>query len=329
MEKLSSLKDLRKEALALIKMGISVVPLRKTGEKIPAIHWKTFSQKPMTKGEVDYYFRETTGIFAITGKVSRLLLLDFDLDKALPHQDFFGDFMKAVPSDLKDKFLINSTRSGGKHIWIRTDFESKSSKIARRYLTVPELASKYEDSIETGLDPYLASMSLLKKPLECVIETRSRGSGGVLMHDSYTRVQGNRIPELSVDEVELLLEIAYSLDCGFVAKKTYVGNQKAYATISRFNDETEPTDVMQMLESTGIYTYAGEDSSGNIKMKRNGSANPHSAYIFRDTGRFYTFSIDTLFTEDKQSFSPFEVYCAVNNLSEYEGIESIIKKEHI
>src|SRR5690606_6648441 len=158
-----------------------------------AILWKEFQDRLMTKREVEMHFAKTTGIAAITGEISRLLCIDFDLDKQLEGQDYWKEFCNQIPSALKKKMLVNSTRKGGKHIWMRTDFVSKSSKITHRYLTIPELKERYDDRIAQGLDPMTVSNSLLIKPLECVIETRSHGSYAVISHPSYERFYGKEL----------------------------------------------------------------------------------------------------------------------------------------
>ena len=88
--------------------------------------------------------------------------------------------MSKVPEEMKEKMLINRTRSGGFHVWVRTDYEAKSRKVTHRPLSIMELVDRYDILIENGANADTASTMLLKKPVECVIETRSKGSYGVL-----------------------------------------------------------------------------------------------------------------------------------------------------
>lgn len=318
------IKDYRKEAHHLVGLGISVIPLRKDGSKKPAIKWGEFQTRHMTHREVEKHFKETTGIIALTGPISNLLCIDFDLDKSLPGQDYWGDFIDGLPEQLHQKLLINKTRSGGRHIWIRTDWDKPSKKVARRYLTIPELMDKYEEALNYSEDVGKISETLLRKPLECVIETRGKGGYGVLMHKDYERLQGSKIPNLSREETEELVYKCYSLDCGFLSRKPrkYDGGED-YAFIRNYNEQTPPQDVVDLIESTGIYKLHGEDSYGNFLMHRVGSKNPYSAKVFRDTGIFTTFSMDTLFLEDRTGHTPFSVYCTVHNLTAQEAIKNI------
>lgn len=316
--------DFRKEAHRLNELGISILPLREDGGKRPAIAWKQYQDRLMNKQEIEMYFRDTTGIAAITGKISRLVAIDFDLDKQLPTQDYWKEYMSQVPEELKKKMLINRTRSGGYHMWLRTDYEDQSRKLTRRFLTIPELNKRYEEALSQGIDEYKASQSLLNKPLECVIESRIKGSYAVISHPSYQRFYGKTLNEFSEEEVEFLISICYSLDCEFVPVKKVCGEDtEMFSIIRNYNDDTSAEEVVAMLESSGVYTYASKDYNGSYKMKRAGSSNPYSGRVFGDTGIFSTFSTDTLFHGSKQNYSPFEVYCAVNNLNEYEAVQSL------
>lgn len=318
--------DYRKEAYRLIERGVSILPLREDGGKRPAIPWKQFQSRLMSKQEVEMYFKNTTGIAAITGSISRLVCVDFDLDKQLPSQDYWKDYMSQVPEELKKKMLINKTRSGGFHLWMKTDYEDQSRKLTRRFLTVPELNKRYEEALEQGIEPYKASQSLLNKPLECVIESRIRGSYAVISHPSYTRFYGTTLNEFSKDEVEFLIGLCYSLDCEFTPIKKMCGEDTEQFTIIRnYNEDTSAEEVVVMLESSGVYSYASKDYNGSYKMKRAGSNNPYSGRVFGDTGIFSTFSTDTLFHGEKMNYTPFEVYCAVNNMNEYEAVKSLTK----
>lgn len=312
-----------KEALRLKELGISVIPLRKDSKK-PSILWKQLQSKSLEPKEIEKYFKDTGGIAGVTGTVSRLFCLDFDLDKALPGQDYWKEYMSHVPDDLKKKMLINQTRSGGYHIWMRTDYKDHSRKLTRRFLTVPELMDRYEESLKIGADEYNASQALLNKPLECIVESRGEGAYAVIHHESYKRFYGETFQEFSEEEVQFLINTCYLIDCEFTPIKRYAGETAdIYSIIRKYNEDTNAADVVALLESSGVYTYATEDYNGNIKMKRAGSSNPYSGRVFIDSGIFSTFSTDTLFKGEKNNYTPFEVYCAVNNLTEYEAVEQL------
>lgn len=312
-----------KEAERLIDLGISCIPL-KDNEKRPSILWKEFQSRLMTSKEVEKHFKDCGGIAAITGSISRLFCLDFDLNKQLPSQDYFKKYMALVPEELKKKMLVNSTKNQGYHLWLRTDYEDQSRKLTRRYLTIPELMTRYETALENNvLEPEKLSQALLNKPLECIIESRSRGSYAVLSHTSYKRFYGKTFQEFTKEEVEFLVNCCYCIDCEFTPLRKTVGDVEKYSVIRKYNDDTTPEEVIDMLCDSGVYSYVGKDHNNSAKMKRIGSSNPYSARVFHDTGIFSTFSQDTLFKGDKSNYTPFEVYCAVNNLNEDEAVNQL------
>lgn len=318
--------DYRFEAHFLISIGISVIPVKSDGSKLPAIKWKEFQSRLMRPDEVEKHFKDCGGVIAITGNISNLLCIDFDLDKQRPTDDFWGKFAEGIPEEMKAKMLVNQTRSGGFHIWVRTKYEDKSRKIAHRPLMIPELYARYNEMISAGANEETASRTLLKKPLECIIETRSRGSYGVFVHEQYKRFYGDEIGEFSIEEVEFLLNQAYSLDHGYKKPTPFTGKVEDYKILSRFNEDVTPTGMVELIESSGLFTLYDMDTNGNYRLARVGSSSPFSAYVYSDTGVLHVFGLNPLTEEDKQTMSPFEVYCAVNGYSTGEAINQI--REH-
>jgi hypothetical protein len=314
-----------KEAQFLISEGISVIPLKVDGSKLPKIKWKEYQTRLMSEKEIIEYCFECGGLAGITGSVSNLLCLDFDLDKQLLSQNYWAMFMAEVPKELKKKMLVNRTRSGGYHIWMRVDFTDKSRKLTHRLFTIPELSNTYNDAIIAGADPEKVSNMLLNKPLKCIIESRFEGSYGVISHSSYDRVYGKRIQKFERNEVEQLFEIAYSLDVGFKKRSVYVGDVNNYKEIIRYNEDTSAEDVAEMLIGTGLYKLNSDDGA-RIKLFRVGSGNPYSSVVYKDTGNVFDFSTSNVFNDSKESHTPFETLCAVKNITEEEGIKFLKEK---
>jgi len=318
--------DYRKTAKKLKDIGISVVPLRTDGSKLPSIKWSIYQDRLMADFEIDKYFRSCGGVAAITGKISRLYCMDFDLKYQLPTQDYWKEFTEKLPNHIKGKFLVNETKNGGKHIWVRTDYEYKSTHLTRRASTIPELMSRYNELTSMGKTPQEASELILRNPYEVVIETRSKGSYAVIAHPDYTRLYGKEIKEFTLDEVEMLNNVAYSLDYLYQAKPVYTGEPEDFGCIRRFNDEGSGSKTLAMLESTGMFTYVDTERSGNIKVLRMGSKSGYSGRIYADTGVFHVFSPNTLFDiSQKSSFGPFEVYCITNNLTPQQAVKELSK----
>lgn len=326
--------DYTKEAKYLIGRGISVVPLTPNGSKKPMIKWKEFQSRIMSEREADKYFKRCGGIAAITGKTSNLVCFDFDTDKELYNQDFWKDFINLIPDELKRKFNINRTRSGGSHIWLRArGFSFPSRKIAHRYLTIPELHEKLKEYNESecnteGYNPDAFQRALLNKPLECIIETRFEGMYGVLVHKDYEHLYGDSIKDITLDEYLFLERMVYSLDCGFIKKQPFVGDEDEYALITKFCDDCTPEDVSDMMCSTGLYKRADVelDYNGNILLERVGSSNPYSSKVFRDTSIVVDHGMSNLFSDGLKSHNPYQVLKEVNGWTSHDVIKYLSEK---
>lgn len=308
-------------AKSLRDMGISTAPL--AGDtKLPITRWKKWQENLPTDEEIDKEFKNCGGLAAITGDISKLFLFDFDLKKQLPHQDYWQDFISQVPEDLKAKMLINATKNGGFHIWVRTDYKDKSRRFTRRESTIPELYDKYNREIFKGVEPLKASASILKAPYEVVIESRGNKSYGVIAHPTYQRIQGKKIEWFTIEEVELLVDICYSLDYGFIKEYKYEGKPGEYRTISQYNEDTTAEEVLTMVTTSGGFSFAGTDYDGNYKILRNGSNAKSSGYIYKNTGILHLFSPSSIFG-DQQTLSPFSVFMLTNNIDKNKALKLI------
>lgn len=322
------IKDYRKAARRLKALGISIVPLRTDGSKLPKMKWGHLQDEYISDKELEYQFKECGGIAAITGEISRLYVLDFDLKYQFETQDFWKDFMAGVPKELKKKFLINTTKNAGMHVWVRTDFEDKSRHYTRRPSTIPELLGKYEALQKKNDDPIGNSRQILKNPYEVVIESRSRGSYAVIVHPEYNRLYGEELQEVTVEEVEFLNTLAYSLDYCFIPKSTHVATKDDYKTAREYNDDATPELVSSLLSATGMYTEVGKERNGTLLMLRTGSKSKYSGKIFGDNAVFYLHSSNApLFdVSHGNAISPFDVYRVCKNLTYEQAVNELNKK---
>jgi len=318
--------DYRQQAYYLRNLGINVIPLKEDGSKLPKIFWRHLQTQMITDEEIEQTCLNTGGLSAVTGQISELLCIDFDLDKQLLSQDYWKRFMKEVPDEMKSRMLVNQTRSGGYHVWLRVKHTDRSRKICYRALTIEELHNKYCKAIEEGSDPYKVSKALLNKPKECIIETRFEGSYGVISHESYKRFYGTEFHYFTKEEVEFLLNIGYSLDFTFKPQKKYTGDVDAYKTIIQYNENTSAYDVMEQVLATGMYSFAGNNYNGDIQLKRNGSNNKYSSIIFLNSGIIHDFGMSNIFGDSKEAHTPFETFCALNEYSEEEAVNILLKR---
>lgn len=325
-------EDFKYLARKMVEKGMCPVPL-KNDSKLPQCRWKQWQTRLPNEEELNTLYNNCGGLAVLTGNsfegsCKPLFCLDFDLKYQLPGQDYFGDFMKKVPTHLKKKLVINSTKNKGKHIIFKSDYVDKSRKLTRRLKTVGEIYDNYNRLIEEGVPEDKANLLALKNNYEVIVETRSNVSYWVALHNDYEREYGKHYQEITVKEAEFLVEIAYSLDMSYSPKKKYTGDIGHFGVIRRFNEDTDAGEILRILESTGMFSYKGETYKGDIKVLRAGSKQKHSGVIFKDNSVLHVFSQSTIFdTSLKNSFSPFEVYCICNNLSEEEALDKLSKEK--
>lgn len=324
--------DYRNEAKELIRKGISVVPLKVDGSKKPKILWKDYQSRFMLDWEIEQHCKNCGGLAGITGSLSSLVCIDFDLAYQLPHQDFWKDFNALIPHELKCKFRVNQTRSKGFHIWLKCDgFNYPSRKMSHRRMSIPEMYDAYNKYVEEKkddpkYDPEQYQLMLQNKPLKCVIETRFEGSYGVILHESYTHFYGDKLNTITLDEWILLENAMYQLDYGFKLRVPYSGSVESWRLISRFQEDTTADMVSDMLCDTGLYSLASVDRAGNYLLRREGSSSSYSCKVFADTGLIHDFGMSNIFTDDKTTHSPFELFCAVHNVDENGGLQMLEEK---
>ena len=326
--------DYSNVAKKMVLNGICPIPLKRTSKK-PMIKWGKFKDKLPTDAELKEHYSDCDALGACTllgqdedSVLSDLFLLDFDLKYQLEDQDYFKAFMDQIPKEIKKKFLVNKSWSGtGRHVWMRTkDYYDKSRKLAYRLKTIDELYDDKERIMLSGGTSRGADISLLSAPYAVVIETRAANSYGVLVGEGIERVYGKKLNYFSKDEMELIIAAAYSTSDYFQKKEVFSGNPKAFGVIESFNDDSSPSDILQMLESTGMFKYVRTNNKGDISFLRIGSNAPSSGTIFGDRSIVKLFSQNTIFGDCKP-MNPYQLLKKINNFTDKQAIKYITKNK--
>ena len=100
--------ELRQAAKQLVNQGFSVIPIEgdhyPTQPKKPATSWKIFQKRPPRQNEIDEWFTENiTGIGIVCGKISHLMVLDFDDHRT------YATFCKQFPTQ-SDTYTVKTRR---------------------------------------------------------------------------------------------------------------------------------------------------------------------------------------------------------------------------
>ena len=113
----NSMDDCRAAALAYLKRGWSVVPIR-AGGKVPLVAWQTFQELHASQAEVAGWYRRwpDAGVGIVTGPISGLAVIDVDPrhggdDSLTDWQDRHGPLPPTIEA---------ITGGGGRHFYFTT-----------------------------------------------------------------------------------------------------------------------------------------------------------------------------------------------------------------
>ena len=274
-------------AVAYLKNGFSVIPLNKN--KAPKGTWKAFQKKAMNQEQAAKYDWTYLGI--VCGVVSGdLEVIDVDTKNDLTGQlweELAYQIANALP-ELRDKFYVVQTPSGGYHIYYRCKDLERSKKLA------------------------------FNEKHEVIIETKSQG-GQVAgpPFPNYLVIQGslNDIPTISKEERETIMAICKSFDQlpapePRPVKKPSLSLSTPYQD-SPFDDFNARGDVIDLLQEHG-WSVVGQDQQ-RIYLKRPGDSKAKNSGNYHIEKRlFKSFSTSTEFEAEK-AYSPASVVVQLLN----------------
>ncbi len=286
-----------------IDAGICVLPARRA-EKRPAVgRWKQYRKRLPTEAEVSAWFANAPdAICIVCGRVSgNGEMIDFDAGGEL-----FDAWAQRIPPDLLAKLVIETTQSGGRHVYYCCEAEiCGNMKLAQR---------RDGDKIVT------------------LIETR--GEGGLFLcapTPGYELIQGDLAnpPVLTVAERDVLLRGAWELneylppvvdgpsDNGVVGQTSRLSVGHCDCPSENANrpgdDFNHRGDVRAVLEQFGWVRTKGGD---NEYWRRPGKDSGTSATLKERV--FYVFSSNAAPFEPNRGYSPFAVYALLDNGGDFE-----------
>lgn len=297
-------------ARAYLGAGLSVVPAVRNGseKRVALDSWKAFQQRRSTEAECDGWFaRPGQSIAIVCGVVSgHCEAIDFDAKGEA--WNAWRDHIREEQPDLYDRLVIESTPSGGKHVFYRCDSPvDRQLDLAQRRIDVdgPEEVERFGKRLKPKKDANGQWYVVVT-----LIETRGEGHLCLCApSEGYVLEQGSLtdLPVISAEERESLLTAARLQ--GDLPKTVIDGPQerKTNGTSSDGNrpgdDFNRRGDVREILQQHGWrQTRAGE----NEHWCRPGKERGTSATL-RD-GVFYVFSSNAHPFEAENGYRRFAVY---------------------
>jgi hypothetical protein len=301
--------DFRELAKAYSKAGYSCIPV--TREKVPSIrNWGLWQMKPMTEEECEKHFANCYGLALLMGGAKKLSAIDFDLKFDLT-DDLMDRFKKSLPKKLLEKMYVQTTVNGGFHFIFKCEKIEPNQKLCSRYTTPYEQHHVYLDNFNNPKTRDKALRIAANHRFLTTIETRGGTNticgGYVLMNPTpnYTHVYG-KIQEISIEEYDLLMEIARSFNEVIEERKDIRLDKYKEWELSPFTDFNERFDVISYLEDNGWEVMKGSGKS--IRLKRSGNPSSGSSALFDPESRLLNvFSTSTIFDVNR-AYTASDIY---------------------
>lgn len=276
-------------ALQYAESGLSIVPIRADGSKMPAVQWKQFQSEIAGPDEIRRMFSGKVGIAAICGRVSGNLE-EIDFDSIDSYRTWYALVEQHAGRELLDKLVKIQTPRPGVAVVYRCDEIEGNQKLARRLV-----ASKPEVLIETrGEGGYFI---LPGSPPEC------HPSGRIyeLRHGNLLNIQN-----LPANERRTLLDLARSINeyiepAKLIAKDTSGNGSRpgdSYAKAVQWRDILLPAGWRHVFDSgtTGYWRRPGKDTGVSATTN------------YKDSGLLYVFSTNAAPFQDQHSYSKFAAF---------------------
>ena len=286
------------EALEYLNSGLSVIPVN-VGTKQPTLkEWKPYQEKQMAKDQAWQFFNTAEGLAIICGHVSGgLECLDFD-NHFGNAKSILSQFAKIVEvEEIIDKYNlpIESSPSGGFHIFFRSQTPGGNQKLARK--------------------------ANAKGRPETLIETRGEGGYVIAAPTSkYVLKRGEltKIPKIEAEERDVLLAAAQSFN-EYVAKTDYHSTSKYVGDNDRPGDEYNKSSEA-INEAKDLLALAGWKTNNGTHWRRPDKSKGISATFGKIAPEvFYVFSTNAHPFEDCKAYTPWQIYAILKHNFDFEA----------
>lgn len=274
-----------------IAHGFSPIPLI-DGEKRPSIrNWQQYSDEPMGLKEAERLFQNTGSIGLVMG-FDGIQCLDIDAKhfRGKEYEVFCKRLEEEAPG-LKDKMIIQTTRSGGYHWIFKCDEIAGNQKFAR------------------NIDG------------EVTFETRGKGGQIVTYPSKGYKILGKitNVQRISPTERDVIFRVARTMD---EMQKEVVKESKRIGDHETDNNTPwgefrETHTALDILQQYG-WTIVGE-SSKYIYLLRPGSTDSKtSGVIFKDSGLFWPWTTSTDF-QAEMPYDGFQCYTLLEHRGDFDS----------
>ncbi len=300
-------------ALDYARAGLCVLPADGQAKRPAVASWKEYQRRLPTETELRTWFATDRPLCLLTGVASgHLEMIDFD--GAGEKFTWWQQLVQLQAPDLAARLVLERSPSGGWHVLYRCQSPVCGNiRLAQRSIFVAndatvELYGKHYKPRRSG-ERWEVVLTLIE----------TRGEGGIFLcapSPGYAWVQGDvsNLPVLTVEERELLLELAWSLD-----ELQRVPEPEPTTTIAASPNGARPGDdynargdLRALLRAHGWRLVQGGE---NEHWCRPGKSAGTSA-TFKERV-WYVFSSNAPPFEPGRAYAPFSVYALLEHGGDY------------
>jgi hypothetical protein len=318
-------------AYRYVVAGLSVIPIRADGSKMPDIEWKIYQVSVPPFWVLKEWFEggRVRGIGIPCGEASgNLEVIDFDAPDLWP---VWVDLVKTHRPGMFERLVISKTPSGGRHVLYRCKEIGNNQKLAMRAI---EVAEGTRNAKRDG-DRWIIEKTL--------IETRGRGGQVVApgsplcVHSSgkpYRWVQGRpeSIPTVKPETRELMLGFARALNEH--EPKEEARDRTEYKKVARKSGKLRPGDdfnergdVEQVLLNNG-WTISHRQGQIVYFSKPGKRSRGHNATLHAVAPNwFYCFSTSASPFDHQRGYSAFKVYALLEYGGDYKAAAKALREQ--
>ncbi|MCB0743799.1 MAG: bifunctional DNA primase/polymerase [Ignavibacteriae bacterium] len=307
-------------ALKYIESGISLIPVEvknktpyfpylPTNPNNPSRTWWTpFRTRFATPEEITKWTsNKNVGIAIVTGSGSGgVELLDFDnhLHNAESIFKEFCDTVKHNNLELFNKLVIETTQSGGYHVWYRCEEIQGNLKLAKQRATKDEVVS--------------------------VIETRGEGGYGVIYPTpGYNLIQGQftNVQLISIEERELLFGVCKAFNTEKV-KDYQIPYSSPKNGKQRPGDAfNERGDIKHLLIQNGWQFLSRDGGKEILRRPGKNQGGPSATLNYKDSGGLYVFSSNASPFESETYYDKFAIYTMLKHNGDFAAAAKQLLKD--
>lgn len=282
-----------------IKHGFSPIPLI-DGEKRPSIkNWQQYSNEPMGFKEVTEVFKNTNSIGLVMG-FDGIQCLDIDSKhfKGNEYAEFCLRLENEAPG-LKDKMIVQHTRSGGYHWIFKCSEISGNQKLARN----------------------------LKG--EVTFETRGKGGQIVTYPSQGYKIEGKitNVKHITPEERDVIFRVAKTMDeqaVEVVRESAQVGKQQTENN-TPWGEFRESHSALDILINHG-WSAVGENSQYIYLLRPGDTDKKTSGVIFKDSGLFWPWTTSTEFEAEK-AYDGFQCFTTIEHRGDFDEAIKTIREQ--